>query len=369
MKLVWKNIRNLFLKQKRFALLILLTQVAGTFAVCFTVGVLYNNQYIILEDENSTMELGIYFSADNKKCIYENVQKTMEKIYGVFGDALEQVQFEYFQYEEEVLTFASVANWDGTAYHANDFFEEYAYQIYEGRTLTEEDFEKQNPVAVVSGSYKADTVQAYGKEFELVGRRMKDDTLLPMIWIPVTCWEGIPVHYVALKFTRIPAAAEYKRVCEILEKDFSGEYEISDYYAGSADYQALYRTLSIAVGGIMLAVLGTLLMLYGYVYETRRFDLTVMKLCGCRHMQAAIIYTVENVLIAVPACTAGLLFFSATRTLGLDKAYPYIKDVFNAGMYLLCIGIVLFVVFLEAVILSALMTYGSVKDQMRRDKA
>jgi hypothetical protein len=368
MKPVLKNLRNLFCCHRRFAVLILLTQIMGTFAVCFAVGVLYNNQYVLLEDDQTTKRLVIYISAGTDECIYEQVQEPMEQIYALFGDVLEDIDFSYYQYGEEMMIICSSATWDGSAYHIGPTLEGITYQVDEGRNLTEEDFVEHRAVALVTGNYTADTVQVYGKEFEVVGRRMKDQKDYPVVWIPFTCFEGLPVQGVELSMTRIPTTAEYAEVCSILDEAYAGEYRISDYYAGSADEKALYRTTGIAVGGILLAVVGTLLMLYGYVYETRRESLTIMKLCGCKRLQAAGIYIVENLLIAVPACGVGLFVFRIVRELWLDKTYLYIKGLFGIKTYLLCMGSVLLVVFLEAVILAVLRTRGSVKDQLRGEK-
>lgn len=374
MKLVRKNLSELFRSNRRFAVMIILTQILGTFSVFFAAGVLYNNQYVVLEDKTSTLKINIEFNGNDTgqfpSC--DDVQEYLSDIYTLMEGALGYVDFltTYVNEAGTIVSIAASGKWSDGTYLPDDTIEQTLYyQIYEGRNLNAEDYSEKRLAALATSNYTASTVELYGREYSVVGHRqevlLKTDPVV--FYISPTTWQDIPLDNVQLNLLRLPTKQEYRQICDILDRGYKGQYTISDYYAGDADFKALYLSLGIALAGIMLVAIWTLVMLYNFIYEKRRRKMTIYALCGCSRGGNMKICLTEVICLSLPACTVGAIFFIANCKLWMEEMYPYIPLLFTGRVIL---GLLLLIVLLfiaENGVLAWIRSGASIRTRMREE--
>lgn len=110
------------------------------------------------------------------------------------------------------------------------------------------------------------------------------------------------------------------------------------------DYLALYRNI-ILISVLVAAVsVMNFAMLYLFIIRKRRNSLAVMRLCGARKWQTALIYLGECVIITIPAFGLGTLVFDVLLKNYFVKQFPYMNDAFNSPLvYIAVFGIYLVV--------------------------
>ena len=85
-------------------------------------------------------------------------------------------------------------------------------------------------------------------------------------------------------------------------------------------------------------------MLYLFIIRKRRNSLAVMRLCGARKWQTALIYLGECEIITISAFGLGTLVFDILLKNYFVKQFPYMNDAFNSPLvYIAVFGIYLVV--------------------------
>ncbi|MBR6896801.1 MAG: hypothetical protein IKN24_01410 [Lachnospiraceae bacterium] len=367
MFIVIKNLRRLFTGQRLFALLIMLTQALGVFALCFCVSVLYNNHYELLESDNKARSIGINLLQPLKVNGGDDNDSLVKGIREIFGENVNEVLLMSFEaeeaYEGGVVGYVATGRpGEGGLTYSEESMDNLRVQTNSGRSLSEDDFLQRKRVCVVTTGYDRSSASIEGTQLEIVGRR---DMELAIVWLPATTWNFV-THSVELTFYRIPTQVDYDRYCRLMDGLVGPDgYEISPYFAGNDDMKALYRTVAFAVVGVSVLVLGTLMVLYGYIYETRRDVLVKMKLCGCSKAYAARCYITESLLISTAAALMGLGIFALCEKLWLVKYYPYTVSLSGTGAYAGCMAVVFTLVMVENMIMSFANASVSLKEQLR----
>ncbi|MCR5744052.1 MAG: hypothetical protein K6F92_10100 [Lachnospiraceae bacterium] len=365
MWIVLHNIKQLIKNNTRFFLLILMAQIMGTFAICFSVGVLVNNSYLIVEDEKSARRIYIDFERSYYEDYVYDYSTIVTGLAECFHDDVAEVWYSNSRYKDgNALGRVSVADVKDGKISYNDSLAKFDNKIYEGRNLQPDDYDEARRVALVRGISQDKTVLIGTEEYEIVGR-MDSDIEGIVIYIPATAW-NIPVLNMTIVLDRVPTLKEYNSAVSLLNELVGmGEYKISEYYAGSADMKALYVSIFIAVTAIGVSVVGTIFVICGYVYETRKKSLVVMKLCGCTSMYALKCYMMESLILSFVSCVLGLALFLAARIIWLDAYYPYIRVMFDCKMYILCgFGLVPMVA-VENLCLSWVKSRVTIKEQLQ----
>lgn len=364
MWVVFKNLKQLIKNNTRFFVLIILAQTIGTFAICFSVGVLMNNHYLSTEDENTTKTLSVNFDKSLETGESYDYEYLKRKMVDIFSGDIEEIWYTYTYYKDDTIySYVAAGKLEGTNYVYPETVNKLNIQVYEGRNLTEDDYTNKKKVALVSGIYDKKNIMIEDTEYDVVGKRQIDNEM-PVVWIPITVWDT-PVYFMYIHLYRIPTLNEYNRFCGLLN-DIAGEnnYTISQYYAGNSDTKALYTSMLIAILAIGISVVGTILVIYGYVYETRKNSLVIMKLCGCSNKQAILSYIIENFILTIGSCALGLIAFVLTRLLWLDKYYLYIKVLFDAKTYIICGFGLVPVLMIENFLLAWTKSRVSIKEQL-----
>ena len=106
----------------------------------------------------------------------------------------------------------------------------------------------------------------------------------------------------------------------------------------------MYRNI-ILISALVAAVsVMNFAMLYLFIIRKRRNSLAVMRLCGARKWQTALIYLGECEIITISAFGLGTLVFDILLKNYFVKQFPYMNDAFNSPLvYIAVFGIYLVV--------------------------
>jgi hypothetical protein len=365
--MILKNIKGMFRHQKVFLCMILLTQILGSFAVCFSVGILYNNQYKQLEDAYSTMQLYVNFSNGEQAVSYEELEPCLIEIGNLFEQALQECSLSTYETignsESSIIT--AYGTWNGSSFLPSaTIYDVFEKKIYEGRCLTETDYEEQAAVVCASFNQQDEEVLLGNRLYSVVGRWAPDDDNTIVILLPITAWPEIPVGSVEFQLLRIPSYQEYKKVGKILEAAIPGRYELSEYYGVDADMQAFYMSLSMVMVGILVVMIGTLWMLYSRIYDQRKRQITIFQLCGCKRGQQIAFCVGEALLLALPASVVGMVIFALMRKNFLDEIYLYLPLMFQPKVWLACFAGPLSLILAGIAVLAFVRSRKTLKEQL-----
>ncbi|MGN0435369.1 MAG: ABC transporter permease [Wujia sp.] len=370
MKLVFLNLKNLFGKNLWFGLMIIITIVTGSFAVCFSMGVLNNNKYVSMEDAITTNQLNFRFPSEIS---YAEHSEVFREICEIFEDGLTELTLSYTVIDDDpdkfsfttYCTFADMEDGNYVTCWSLDYI--IAYQVGIGRNLSDIDYSEGRKLAVVNDNVGevGDYVSFGDEQYEIIGiRNVGYDSEMPIYVIPITAWGDNPVSDVSISLERIPLRNEYNKLDSLLKKNFGENYEFGIYYGENIDTKALYRTIGCAVLGIMAVVLITLLFLFGYIYERRRRSMAIFRLTGCKHKRAVRLLLTEALIITMPSCVAGVALFALLKEVFFDRYYVYMKAFFNIWVYVGIVSFITVMILLEILFLSLKLLSRPVKTEI-----
>ena len=203
--------------------------VVGSYALLLSMGVLYNNQYVSLEDSLTTKKIYISFP---KQILWEENSDVFLDACKIFEDSLYEITvmgLEQDAYGGEKI-FSSLA------YFCDDEFAEgpsikkiISYQIDSGRNLDSSDFSYARNVALVTSDIQASSVSFGEKTYEVVGVRNTENLGMNMITLPLTAWGNNPIVNVNIDLERLPTYKQYKSLKRILDKEFADNCDSGCY--------------------------------------------------------------------------------------------------------------------------------------------
>lgn len=339
--------------------MIVSTVAIGCFSILFSMGVLFNNKYVSMEDALTTKQVYIDFDKD---VLWEDNYDAFYDMCKVFESSMHQVSI--LNLGELDIAYSSMADMeDGSFVLGPDFDRFVIDQISSGRNLMQEDFTEGKKVALVTPDLVADSITYGGEEYEVVGIRSMD-YFNSIIMLPITAWGNNPVSVMTIELEKLPTYAQYKKIKKLLDENFAGKYHIGDYYDKDVDLKALYRTISLVAVGIIAAVLITIFFLMGYIYDNRRYQTVVFRLMGCKRRRAVGYFVWEALFLVLPSEILGTALFVLARRLVFDKYYLYMDGLFNFKIYMLVAVVLTAAVLLEIFVMSEAIMHRQIKAEI-----
>ena len=362
------NIRNMMKQNAVLLFLIVFSQIVGVFLTCFSVGVIMDSTYSSMEDINAAKTISLSFKSNKPLPGYVEVSDALNRIYDRCGDSFKNIYIMNTIFNDsKLVTVMSMAERKNGEYVLSEDETYNDMKIYEGRNITNDDIKEKRRVCVVSGGYKQDKVVISGIEFEIVGRKNRDESAvsIPSISIPITAFEGLSIASFNLQFDRVLSLSEYNYITDVMTEAFPDSYIINDYNGGNADTEAVFRSVVIAVTGIIVVMVITLAMLHGYVFDKRKRQIAIMKLCGGTAKKTVGGFILEGIILSVPSCFLGTGLFFAMRFAFLDKYYKYMPVLFGIEDVFACTGLIIVAAVLEMAVFGIVRARRSLKEQLR----
>lgn len=362
MHIILSNLRAMFKTNAHFAIMIAVTIMTGCFAVCFSIGVLDNNKNKALEDAINTNKMFVVFKGGVN---YQENFKVFDELLNIFGDDVVELEMFYEENDVESGDGYMMCTYSDKDYKPGNTLKKLSYQLIEGRTLSSEDYDNARRVALVR-EYQEKSISLGENVYDVVGIGDSREYSLgiPTITVPITSWGNNPVSNYTINLNRIPTVDEYDKFKNLLEENFPGKYKIPEYCGVDSDIMALYRTVGVAVTGIMSIIMITILFLMGYIYENRRYRMAVYRLNGCSCKRAVGYLMGEAAIITIPSSALGVVVFMLLRILYFDRYYHYMRFLFDAKLCMLIVLLVSALILIEIAVMSLRLASRSLKREM-----
>ncbi len=336
--------------QKRFHVLILFVQAVCMLTIFFTIGLLVNNEYLTLETDSSTLRLYVQLNDEKDALTTEEMWPMLDELVDVLKNKYTEICFAYRIYNSETYHSMHIFDYftykDGKISRGETYNDTFDGEITVGRTIKEDDYTNENHVAIIGTGYKnvdygMESIDLFGTLYEIVGERhtweIDDSDVTTTLIIPVTSWGDIPVTTFAIYLRCLMTEKNKEQVESILAKYYwDAEMIIEDFSAENADLTAVYRSVFIISIIMLIADLGVMSMLYGYIFTHKRKKIAISALCGCSRTRNICEYVLGNFVLNLFSNMLGLVVFLILKDAWLIKWYPYMNDIFTIPMICTC---------------------------------
>ncbi len=333
--------------QKRFHVLILFVQAVCMLTIFFTIGLLVNNEYLTLETDSSTLRLYVQLDNNEDALTVEEMWPMLDELVDVLKNKYTEVCFSYYiPKNDNTIWIYDYFTYENGEIKRGDIYNEVDKQISVGRTLTNDDYLSANNVAIIAvgfnnENYGTETMELFGTEYDIIGERHSSDIDTDDYWtillIPVTAWKNIPVRQFTIYLRCLMTEKNKEQVEAILTKYYGdAEMLVEDFSTENADLTAVYKSVFIISIIMLIADLGVMSMLYGYIFTHKRKKIAISALCGCSRTRNICEYVLGNFTLNLFSNTLGLAVFLILKDVWLIKWYPYMNDIFTVPMICIC---------------------------------
>ncbi|MGN1422278.1 MAG: ABC transporter permease [Oscillospiraceae bacterium] len=182
-----------------------------------------------------------------------------------------------------------------------------------------------------------DTIEFLGNSYTVVGtyKGASYTPIVPFLTVP----EDIPIAECSFSFTNTLTRSTYENLKNTAKETIPGKLIFPDLLLPDDDSLALYR--NIILTSVLVAVVSVMnfAMLYLFIIRKRKNALAVMRLCGARKWQTALIYLGECIIITVPAFFLGTILFDILLKNCFAEQFPYMSAAFGLSVYTAIFGV------------------------------
>ena len=377
MKYVFRNI-SIFAKRETMIFIILIICVlTSAFVMNFSYGLYINYNTAINE---SSQELKTILPLVNENAVlskgeFQNfVEKldkdTQEKISLVFASS----DLTEIGYDDHYSFFPMRFNITENTYSVPDVIRE---QWTSSKMITSGEYISN--AGEKAGAYSAivsqeicdkelgDKIEFLGSEYTVVGTYSGGSytPIVPFLTVP----NDIKISECSITFFNTLTRSTYENLKKTARETLSDKLIFPELLLPDDDYLALYRNI-ILISMLVAAVsVMNFAMLYLFIIRKRRNSLAVMRLCGARKWQTALIYLGECIIITIPAFGLGTLVFDMLLKNYFIKQFPYMNDAFNSPLvYIAIFGIYLVVMLVILGIIIYRSTRSDIKECLSEGK-
>lgn len=241
--------------------------------------------------------------------------------------------------------------------------------VLAGRGLTDDDYRKGQDIMTVDEKYSGlfesgDNSEAVGREFELFGKTYKI--------VGVT---GNELGY-EVPFDTIPDSADYRsfsitindgmittpvydELCDALRSVYGDKVVIPEIKTADVTDVNFYTTLMWV--SVLIAVISAIniAILFRYILNTRKKELSIMRICGCTKGRARRMYVGEILLVSSAVYVICALIFSQLVLPYLVRFYENIMDVYNFKAYAIMYAVYIAAIYITVNIMTVIYLHSA----------
>lgn len=369
LQLALKNIKKSFGAYRNIYVLFLVAQLISVIVLLFSYGTV--TSYELKKEEQTAKGSHVYARFIEPV----SVISVREIIPDLVEPMNERVAFTFVEIvsPHEELEITCIMEYHNGRYSIPvDFFPE--NRLYEGRYIDRVEMNDGSKVAYGYLDYESfkngtvfsvgDKYTLYDEEYEIVG--IIDGAGTPRLTIPInSVTEDMKTSLISVEFNRLTTISDYDSFTEVLNENFSGNVEISDF--GIVNFDNIIEYDSIIMLAVIIGVISTLntILIYNYIMKKRKKQMAIYRIEGAGRMQQIAICEIEVILVTVITSIVGVLFFIC----GIDEliidAYNISIPVYSAKIYLMMLGIYVGCIILGSGILVTVNTRGSILGMRR----
>lgn len=244
-----------------------------------------------------------------------------------------------------------------------------------GRFFTNEEYEKGLKTAIVfdtegyEGDTYTDTYQAFDgnslvinqEKYQVIG---KQTLFADYPIIPITAVEkDAPLYqFVEFEFEHAVTSLQYNELEELVPICFGDLAKLEKLNLPDKDKLYMYNTMILVA--VFIAVISAInfAILYRYILQTRKRELSIYRICGMSKRKAVGIYVFECILITLPAYLLAVILFRSVFLPEAKEFFYYMADSYAASVYA-----ILFILYygVSIVILLIMILYSLEEEKMR----
>lgn len=358
--LVIKNIKNSFKNFRKIYLLLIVSQLVSIVSIFFVYGIFASYSEKMTELDMDSYIVNVSFTESTvgelKEClpeILEQIEPKLDYLFVSSGSGNGTMVAMYTEYHDgEYVLKASVKEKN---------------LIREGRTLSDEDVEKESKVLYSlcpEENKVGDIVNIAGVEFEVIGVDIEN---LEGYIIPFNvCPDNSKLYYLSVVFEKLPTQKDYNLIKETLEGTFGINCEIDEFDVKDEEQIISYRTnMIISIAICVISALNTCL-LYGYIVSQRRKQMAVYGIIGASQGRILAINEIEIMLVSALTTFAGLAIFKLGLENVITSIYEESTALYSVQAYLIMTAGYIISIFVFTFILLHIMNRDKLVDMLRR---
>lgn len=250
-------------------------------------------------------------------------------------------------------------------------YSEYAKNrtVLAGRGLSDNDYRKGQYIMTVDENYpgllEVDSYsEAVGREFELFGKTYKivgvtEDTFgyeVPFDTIPDSA------DYRSFSITindGMITTPVYDELCDALRSVYGDKVVIPEIKTADVTDVNFYTTLMWV--SVLIAVISAIniAILFRYILNTRKKELSIMRICGCTKGRARRMYVGEILLVSSAVYVICALIFSQLVLPYLVRFYENIMDVYNFKAYAIMYAVYIAAIYITVNIMTVIYLHSA----------
>ncbi|MBP3237812.1 MAG: FtsX-like permease family protein [Lachnospiraceae bacterium] len=333
MSTVLSDIKHLLKKEKAFLFQLVLIQAISIFGILFVAGALINNYMVDRETPYGTLAFSLDFGENKIKC--GELKNIVTSMFGKeFNSVVTYASLGINEpnsiggYDSIYSSFSII---DGK-YIVGKTGENVEEDIIWGRFFNDDDFNNGKQTAVTL-NYDGDVFVRNGKEYEIIGKRSTEgsgsiglvEDHMRLFYLPPEAMNEEEIFFCSFGVKRILTSKEKNKIIKAFEDITGGEVNMLYEEENTEEKRAIFKTIFMSGGLIVFALVGTLLIMYIYLFSNRRNRIAVWRLVGCNKNKTYRIFLAELIIIAESSLLIGTLCFYLCRFLILDNTYKYME--------------------------------------------
>ncbi|MBR6273750.1 MAG: ABC transporter permease [Lachnospiraceae bacterium] len=370
MSVILNDIKQLWKKEKAFLFQLVLIHVISIFGILFVAGVMINNYMVDRETPFGTLAFSLDFGDNPVKCaeLKETVSDMFDKM-GLFTGATYGISYinEKGAYDELFCSF-SMKNGKYKPINSSDLLEW-------GRYFSDEDYNSEVPMAVTL-NVDSETYIRNGVEYQIIGKKdanvpgyenyVKDN--YRQICVQPRAMDDEEISFCSFGVKRILSSKEQKKIVNAFEKVVGGNIKMYYQEENTAEKKAILKSVFISGGLIVFSLIGTLFVMYIYMFSKRRNRLAIWRLVGCSKKSMYVLFLFELYIVVLLSLAVGTILFYLCRFLFLDSIYKYMAFTLTPINVLVVFLLLSFVIFVVSSVLSFSTQSITIKELLRKER-
>lgn len=335
---VKQNLLQMFKKEKLLFFLIIFVQIASVIVILFSYGIF--NHYNTKVDEVEGVSL--HFAMER----FENPLQDTDKAKLFFKEILPTIEMklDYFFLMgpcDDILV-------QSTHYYNNGKYIESPFLLkgwsdkakIEGRMFNADELNNGSKVyyAAQKGSENDDIIPeklVFGDDtYTMIGKHTGyagDFIFIPLLSLP----QEMKLQYISFYLTKPLLESEYEHIKNTAIKYFGDSFTIPEFdgIKNKSDSRVYTSLIYVAVFLIIISIVNYCIV-YEYILNKRKKILSVLRICGCKQLQAIFIYMIELLIVSVFMLIIGQVIYTNMLLPKLQYEFEYMKYYYTSDFFI-----------------------------------
>lgn len=177
-----------------------------------------------------------------------------------------------------------------------------------------------------------ETISIFGKEYKVIGAYNAGSLtpIVPFLSIP----DDFEYNSFGVTFYENITRKQYEEIVSLASEYIPGAFTFPDLDLPDSDSVYMYNNIILISIFIAIVTIINFGMLYIFILKKRSNQIGIIRLCGATRFQTVRIFLSECLIIGIPMCILGIMFFDIILNNFFANAFEYMDEFFNIKVYL-----------------------------------